>query len=50
MSTDFSRWTVYCESEPGGVCSEEKYNYGAILFIFICTTTIIYKIIVTHTT
>ena len=34
MLTDFSGWTVRCESEPGGACSEEKCNYVAILFIF----------------
>ena len=42
MSTDFSGWTV-CGyvSEPGGACSEEECNYVAILFRFICITTII---------
>ena len=42
MLTDFSRWTVHgCESKPGGVCSEEKCNYVAILFIFIYITTVV---------
>ena len=44
MSTDFSRWNVRCESEPGEACYEEKCNYIANLYIyiyiFICITTI----------
>ena len=49
MLTDFSGWTVHCESEPGRVCSEEKCNYVAILFIFICITHNLNKIIATRT-
>ena len=41
MLTDFGGWTVCYESKPGGVCSEEKCNNIAIIYIyiFVCITT-----------
>ena len=42
MSTDFSGCNVCCKSDPGRACSEENVTtYVAILFIFICITTIV---------
>ena len=35
MLTDFSGWTICCESEAGGACSEEKCNYVRSYPIYI---------------